>query len=435
MGFDRARGVVVDGLIMFRDIAFSAFPFIDDKVPHSFEHPPIPIFTRDSLVTRPVQIGGSGDAGYICRDYIAVIDPRYGPWFEALQFGFPNLNYGVEFSDWINEASEYACEVVSTSNPPIRERNFTRPIFAKTKVAPQILRVVRYELDGDYFKPVSYGLIQAASSTRQLIDFLSISAALFAVVTTAGALSAAITAGQTIQVGQLLKLVSALDRLPGVDFGDASDVIKYGSRILNAGAPGGLVSSLTEPAGDSTMFDYEMPDFGQSWTDIALPNPDDFGGFDFGGIGSGLIDTGAGFEIPSFDVGLDSLTQGAGGVFGSVDFSKLLTDLAGLYVQYRIADQAIEARGGAVPAATRPTAGTTRTLADGTTIRVNNDGSSTITRPDGSSATVTTSGQVVGQTPPRAAGASAPLLPGVSNQTLLIGGALALGALLLLRKG
>jgi len=100
--------------------------------------------------------------------------------------------------------------------------------------------------------------------------------------------------------------------------------------------------------------------------------------------------------------------------FKSFDLGKFTTDLAKLYAAYEL-----QQRAGAKTSP--PKSGTTQVLPDGSILRVNPDGSTTITRPDG---TVTTVG-VGGIMPGVAGGMPSQLIPGVSNQTLLIGAGLA----------
>ena len=59
----------------FREIAFSTWPFIEDRFQHPFEHPPIPIFTRDAVNVVDVMTGGY-DGTYFCEQFVAITDPR-----------------------------------------------------------------------------------------------------------------------------------------------------------------------------------------------------------------------------------------------------------------------------------------------------------------------------------------------------------------------
>lgn len=174
---------------------------------------------------------------------------------------------------------------------------------------------------------------------------------------------------------------------------------------------------------------------------------EDYGGyFDFGGVGmdygledfasttfdsssfDGALDSLDASSLPSsFDSAVDSITSTATDLFGDFDLSKFVTGLAQTYVQYDLGRRQIEAQTQRpAPPQTRPTSGATRQLPDGSIARTNADGSTTVTSPTGRVRTVTPTGQIV-------QGAGGSLIPGVSN-TLLIGGAIGLGALLLLAR-
>lgn len=254
-----------------------------------------------------------------------------------------------------------------------------------------------------------------------------------------GAIQAVAANGLTMANGA--KLLAATDRLPGVEFGAASPYISAVSKLLTLdffsdsakdAAEDAAIESATGAA-DATSevtqgANMEWLDFGSN--DVSVP--DDWGG-DWGGLVPVEIDMGGSFFdgldsfnfSDSFDSALDSISDGAADFFGGIDWSKLLTTLSQTYVQYRLADKALESRGQTPPPTTRPTPGTVRQLADGTTLRTNADGSTTVTAPTGEVRTVTTSGQIV------SGGAS--WIPGVPN-IAVIGGAAALGVLLLMRK-
>lgn len=276
-----------------------------------------------------------------------------------------------------------------------------------------------------------------------------------------GAVNAIVANGVTMTTG--LKLAVSVDRFPGVDLGDASKVLSALSRITSVqGLVSNLAGSLTDSGASATsdallstgepMDDFSFGDFGADagFGDIPFGDAAGFGGSVDFGDGFGYAwggDWGTDFAsdvagetfdalaLPdSFDSALDSLTTQSGSIFGDLNIGALLTQLASTYVQYDIAKRQIEARGGSVPPTVRPTPGQVRTMPDGTTIRTNNDGTTTVRTPDGATRTVTQGGQIITQTPAPAGGS---IVPGMSNQTLLIGGAVAVGALLLLsrRKG
>lgn len=243
-----------------------------------------------------------------------------------------------------------------------------------------------------------------------------------------GAVQAVAANGLTMANGA--KLLAAIDRLPGVEFGAASPYISAVSKVLTLdffsastsdSAQDAVISTATGAADAAKGANVDWLDFGLNdvnLSDYGIPFEIDTGGSFFSGLDS--------FNFSeSFDSALDSITSGAAGFFGGTDWTKLLTTLSQTYVQYRLADKALESRGQTPPPTTRPTPGTVRQLADGTTLRTNADGSTTVTAPSGEVRTVTTSGQIV------RGGAS--WVPGVPN-VAVIGGVVVLGALLLMRK-
>lgn len=117
------------------------------------------------------------------------------------------------------------------------------------------------------------------------------------------------------------------------------------------------------------------------------------------------------------------------------DTTKLLDAVGKLSAQLRATGNAIKTGTYRPPAGSTSQVGTPRntpvgvpvTLPDGRVVTNNGNGTQTIRNPDGTTSTVSSSYS-------GASGAGASLLPGVSNQALLIGGAVLLGALLLARR-
>lgn len=109
---------------------------------------------------------------------------------------------------------------------------------------------------------------------------------------------------------------------------------------------------------------------------------------------------------------LDSLEQGATNVWDQFDLNKFIDTAAAAYKTIRQADQA------------PVTPGTTRRLADGSTVRVNADGSLTVVAPGGQARTIAAGGQVT---------AGKQWVPGIPNVVLLGAAALA-AALFLMRR-
>ena len=440
-----------------REIAFSAHPFIPDNFPHPFEHPSIPIFTRDAVQVIEVVSGGY-DGSYYCEDFVGIVDHRYGRWLNAHQ-GDPNYTIVSDLNlaklqaatrgDWAesfggSELMSRPCDGNARPSYPYTSGQ----IVASVKVAQNVYRAVYYVLDGDYWKPVGMKFEPRVSETARFVEVLGVAIAVVGVAASGGALMTAIQGGQ-LGVGSVVKFVSAIDRLPGVDFGDVSSVLSYINRLSSVSSLATSLadsgSSLTDAAGSATSgTDFQGDSMDYGLTDITLPNPDDFGaGFGDFAFNGGAIDFGTGFggldftdavggfdvaSIP-FDSALDSLTQSSTSWLDSIDLTKIITTLAQTYAQYRIADQQQGPRPGSAP-----TPGQVRTLPDGSTVRTNPDGSSTVSGRDGSVTLITPTGQIIPQAPRAPTGPTAPLMPGVSNQTLLIGAAVAAAALLLLRR-
>lgn len=210
------------------------------------------------------------------------------------------------------------------------------------------------------------------------------------------------------------KLLATVDRIPGVDFGVASDILKVVNRAYQG--VGSVANSITEQTADvsqagaeqmNDVFEggfYEVESPESYWGDIGVPS----------------------FDLPEFDFGAitNELVQTSVDSSGGFSLSSFLTDLAKTYVQYDIAKRTIEAQTGTKPPAQvmRPAPGTVRTLPDGSIAKTNADGSTTITTPSGDVRTVTPSGQIVT--------GRGDWIPGVPNVALL--GALAIGAGILL---
>ena len=117
------------------------------------------------------------------------------------------------------------------------------------------------------------------------------------------------------------------------------------------------------------------------------------------------------------------------------DATKLLDAVGKLSAQLKATTNAIKTGTYRPPAGGTSTVGTPRntpvgvpvTLPDGRVVVNNGNGTQTIRNPDGTTVTVPSSYS-------GASGAAGGLLPGVSNQALLIGGAVLLGAVLLARR-
>lgn len=450
-------------MLDLRAVAQSAYPFIEDVLPHPFEKPPIPIFSRDALQVVDAYIGfWSGDSGPPRPERkLAVVDPRYGVWHDIFQDGLPdNENYTLASDVEIYNLQSATRGDYAAAMPPYPLGTYQgAEVAAAVLVGPNVYRVVTYTLAGDYWRPTKLAFIPKPSDTAMFLEVAQMAAAVVGFAAAGGMLVAGLQSGN-LGLNTVVRFATAVDRLPGVDLGDATDVLRYVSRLTSAQ---GALSSLTDAGGSATsdallstgdpMDDFSFGDFGDAPAFGDMPFGDaaagfggsvDFGdgfGYAWGGewadsIGTDVVDQA--FESlalpPTFDSALDSLTSQSGSIFGNLDIGNLLTQLATTYVQYDIAKRQIEARGGTVPPTVRPTPGQTRTLPDGTTIRTNNDGTTTVRTPDGATRTVTQGGQIITQTPAPAGGS---IVPGLSNQTLLIGGAVAVGALLLLsrRKG
>lgn len=230
------------------------------------------------------------------------------------------------------------------------------------------------------------------------------------------ALPAAISAIESggLSLANSAKLLAAVDRIPGVDFGVASDILRVVNRAYSGiGSFAVQATDSAQPGADqmTDVFEggyYEVTSPESYWGDLGVPS----------------------IDLPEFDFGAitDSLVQTATAPSGEFSLSSFLTDLAKTYVQYDLSKRAIETQTGQrVPAqVTRPAPGTTRTLPDGSVARTNADGSTTITSPTGEQRTVTSTGQIVR--------GGVDLIPGIPNIALLIGGGLLLGGLLLARR-
>jgi hypothetical protein len=215
--------------------------------------------------------------------------------------------------------------------------------------------------------------------------------------------------GLTVQTGT--KMLLAVDRIPGVDFGVGSDILRVVNRATSFGS-----SALIDAGAD-----VAARQGGEMWDDYT----GEFiggstGGWDFGGFGG--IDFGG-----SFDSAISNLTQSSTSIFGDFNLQSFIGDLAKTYVQYDLGRRLAEQQGQRPPAA-RPTPGQTYVLPDGSTARTNADGSTTVTSRTGQVRTVTPTGQIV------AGGSSANWIPGVPN-IALIAGAAGIGALMLMRRG
>jgi len=278
---------------------------------------------------------------------------------------------------------------------------------------------------------------ERVSDRRFIFDTVRFIVSFFSLAGFVGAVNAVVSNGITFASG--LRLAVSIDRLPGVDLGDASQVLSALSRVsslraLFDGLTADAVAATSVPVideGPTMIFDYDANPW-DPWAgefDAGVGVDFDAGvGADFD-LGTG-IEFNLGADVPPIDSAIDfdlnSLVNRSDSIFGNIDVTALLTSIAALYVQHDLARRTIEQRGGTAPPAT-PRPGQTRTLSDGTTVRTNHDGSTTVRTPDGASRTVTPSGQIVAQAP-------APTGAGIDQRTLLIGGAVAVAAILLLRR-
>jgi hypothetical protein len=110
---------------------------------------------------------------------------------------------------------------------------------------------------------------------------------------------------------------------------------------------------------------------------------------------------------------------------GDFNISAFVTSLA---ASTAVIAKAVATGTAAVNTAVHPTPGTMRPLPNGGSMVTNPDGSTTITSATGAKQTILPNGKIINGGPP--------LIPGlaVSNQTLMIGAAAALGALMFLPK-
>jgi hypothetical protein len=235
------------------------------------------------------------------------------------------------------------------------------------------------------------------------------------------ALPAAVTAIETggFTLANSAKLLSAIDRIPGIDFGVGSDILRVVNRVSSLD----VVQNVADTAEGVQMDDWGFGD----WSDIAVTPGESWWDFDLGAGFNGPWDFGSGFGdiavVPnSFDSTIESLTSKSSDIFGSFDIGSFLTGLAKTYVDYDLKKRQLEKTGTQTPIQTKPTPGTVKTLPDGSIMRTNADGSTTITSPNGQVRTVTPQGQIVQGGP----SVFASIPPAV-----WIGGAVAIGALLL----
>lgn len=250
--------------------------------------------------------------------------------------------------------------------------------------------------------------LQDVNRKKRLAENIRGTFFVLAVVGVGVAAQAILTEGLTAANG--IKFLQAVDRIPGVDFGIGSDILKLASKFSNYGSlASDIAGEAASTAGETGMWD----DYLGTWIG---PEPVDAGWF------------GGWFDNWSFDSALSSLAQTSTSIFGNFDLQSFVTDLAKTYVQYDLAKRQLERQGQRPPAQmTRPTPGQTVHLPDGSIARTNPDGSTTVTSPSGQVRTITTTGQIV----PGASGGS--LIPGVPN-LVLFGGAAALAAIMLMRR-
>ncbi len=128
-------------------------------------------------------------------------------------------------------------------------------------------------------------------------------------------------------------------------------------------------------------------------------------------------------DTSTMDAASVQAAQSSTDSLGNLDITKLISSLSSSYVSVQNAINA----GTAPPyTAVHPTPGMVRVLPGGVRTVVNADGSTTITDATGKSQTVLANGTVVA--------GGAPLIPGISNTTLMIAGGALLLAALFLRK-
>src|SRR4029077_1979414 len=128
-------------------------------------------------------------------------------------------------------------------------------------------------------------------------------------------------------------------------------------------------------------------------------------------------------DTSSMDAATTQAVQTSTDPLGNLDVTKLINSLATSYVTVQ---RAVNAGTLSPYTSLTPAAGTVRILPGGVRTVVNADGSTTVTDATGKSQTVLPNGTVVQ--------GGAPLIPGISNTTLLIGGAVAVVGLLFLGK-
>jgi hypothetical protein len=128
-------------------------------------------------------------------------------------------------------------------------------------------------------------------------------------------------------------------------------------------------------------------------------------------------------DTTAMDAATQQAVQTSTDSLGNLDVTKLIGALSSSYVSVQTAINA----GTMSPYTSNvPGIGTVRILPGGVRTVVNPDGSTTVTDATGKSQTVLPNGTVVQ--------GGAPLIPGISNTTLMIGGAAVLAALLFLGK-
>jgi hypothetical protein len=232
--------------------------------------------------------------------------------------------------------------------------------------------------------------------TQAVIAFLAFASLPFAI-------TAIETGGWTL--ANSVKLLATIDRIPGVDFGVASNLLSIVNRAYSG--VGSVVSNIAESSAQ-TVADQgvNMDVFESGYSEVTSPES---------------YWSGVNLDVPDIGSTIDSLASQT----TSFDWSKFVTDLAKTYAQYDLTKRKLEQHGQPAPPPRAPV-GSTRQLPDGSTATVNSDGTTTIKRPTGEVVTVRRDGSIVQ--------GGGDLIPGIPN-VALFGGAAVLLALFLFRRG
>lgn len=268
-------------------------------------------------------------------------------------------------------------------------------------------------------------IIREQRRKEELFDAIKGIGLVMSVMGLGAAIQAIVANGLTLANG--VNLVVSVDKLPGVDLGQTGKYLSMANGYLDLESFSNAANLVPIESATGAAMEFDLPAFDYD------PSAIDYGNFDFGSLPTpDLGDSWSGFdigsfELPSFDVNFDTLTNSISSAFEGFDLGSFITDLGGLYLTYNAQKIAAEQQGTPVPQQyVRPTPGTVRQLPDGSVATTNADGSTTVRSPTGEVRTVTTSGRVV-------AGDAQQWIPGVPN-IALIGGAALIGVALLMRK-